>query len=114
MLNTNERHDAEGREFVFPIYDDDGDLVKAIPVLDSERSIDGGTFIDCINEAVETHHSRGIYSLVLMKDEQRGDEIITITKSTMADARVAVNLHYNDIRGIFPDMPSVVMKELGG
>ena len=120
MLGTTKGNDPGGKKFVFPIYDEDGELVVAVPVLDSECSIDGGTFIDCINEAAEIPRMRGIYSLVLTRDEKKkGDRITVITKPTAGDAITAVSVYYKNTRALRreiskPDVQSILMNELGG
>jgi len=83
-----------------PIYDTDGDLVTAAAALDSEVSIDGGTFADCTNEATEIATSSCMYSLVLTAAEMNGDRIATITKTTTSDAKTAVNVLYTSTRQI--------------
>ena len=40
-------------KIVFPLLDADGDLVTGAASLDSEYSLDGGSFSDCTNEATE-------------------------------------------------------------
>jgi hypothetical protein len=82
----------------FPIYDNDGDLVTAAAALDSEVSIDHGTFADCTNEATEIATSSGVYYLTLTLDEMNGDIITTITKTSTAAAKTAVNVMYTATR----------------
>lgn len=94
------KNDAAGATLVFPIYDNDGDLVTAAATLDSERSIDQGTFADCTNEAAEIATSSGMYSLALTQAEINGDEIAVITKTTTTDAKTAVNVVYTSTRNI--------------
>lgn len=94
------KNDSGGATLVFPIYDNDGDLVPGAAALDSERSIDQGTFTDCTNEAVEIATSSGMYSLVLTQAEINGDEIATITKTTTTDAKTAPNVIYTSTRNI--------------
>lgn len=71
---------GESYRIIFPILDADGDLVSGATGLDSERSIDGGLFADCMNEATEIASS-GMYSLDLTADEMNGDVITVIVKS---------------------------------
>jgi hypothetical protein len=78
----------------FPIYDNDGDLVTGAAGLDSEVSIDHGTFTDCTNEATEIATSSGVYYLTLTQAEMNGDIITTITKTSTANAKTAVNVMY--------------------
>lgn len=66
----------------FPIYDSSGDLVTGASGLDSEVSIDGGTFTDCTNEATEIATSSGIYYLDLTSGEMNGDTVALNIKST--------------------------------
>jgi len=68
----------------FPLYDADGDLVTAAGSLDSEVSIDGGTFSDCTNEATEIATSSGVYYLDLTAAEMNGDTVAVIVKSAGA------------------------------
>lgn len=120
MLDAKKGNDPGDKKFVFPIYDEDGELIVEIPVLDSECSVDGGIFIDCINEAAEIPRSRGIYSLVLTKGEKkRGNRIAVITKPTAGDAIAAVSVYYKNALALRrevpkPDMQSILMNELGG
>ena len=67
---------------VFPILDADGDLVTGATGLDSEVSIDGGTFADCTNEAAELATSSGMYALYLTGAEMTGKVISVIVKSS--------------------------------
>lgn len=85
---------------VFPIYDADGDLVSGAADLDSERSIDQGTFTDCTAEAAEIATSSGMYSLAPTQAELNGDEIAFITKTSTAGAKTAVNVVYTSTRNI--------------
>ncbi len=94
------KNDSGGATLVFPIYDNVGDLVTAAAALDSERSIDQGTFTDCTNEASEIATSSAVYSLVLTQAEINGDEIAVITKTTTTDAKTAVNVIYTSTRNI--------------
>jgi hypothetical protein len=66
----------------FPIFDADGDLVTAAGSLDSERSLDGGTFADCTSEATEIATSSGMYYLDLNASEMNADTVAIIVKST--------------------------------
>lgn len=66
----------------FPIYDSSGDLKTGASGLDSEVSIDGGTFADCTNEATEIATSSGIYYLDLTSGEMNGDTVALNVKST--------------------------------
>jgi len=78
---------------IFPIYDNDGDLVTGAADLDSEISKDGGSFIDCINEAIEIGTS-GIYKLTLTAEEMNADVVAIITKTTTEDAKSTATVIY--------------------
>ena len=94
------KNDTAGATLVFPIYDNDGDLVTAAAALDSERSIDQGTFTDVTAEASEIATASGMYSLALSQAEVNGDEIAVITKTSTTDAKTAVNVVYTSTRNI--------------
>lgn len=85
---------------VFPIYDNDGDLVTAAAALDSEISGDGATFADATNEATEIATGSGIYQLVLTLGEMNFDRIAVITKTSTTDAKTAVNALFTSTRQI--------------
>lgn len=73
----------DGRyRIVFPIFAADGSLVTAAAGLDSEVSKDQGTFVDCVNEAVEIASLSGVYRLDLTADEMQADGVTVICKST--------------------------------
>lgn len=78
----------------FPIYDNTGALVPGAGGLDSEVSIDGGTFADCTNEATEIATSSGIYYLDLTSGEMNGDTIAVLVKTTTTDAKTTVLVFY--------------------
>lgn len=78
----------------FGIYDADGDLVTAAAALDSEVSIDGGAFVDCLNEATEIATSSGIYFLDLPAAEMNGDTIGVIVKTTTTGAKTTALILY--------------------
>jgi len=78
---------------IFPIYDNDGDLVTGAADLDSEISKDGGGFIDCTNEAIEIGTS-GIYKLTLTADEMNADVVVIITKTSTEDAKTTPTVIY--------------------
>jgi hypothetical protein len=82
---------------IFPIYDNDGDLVSSAAALDSEVSLDGAGFNDCTNEAAEIGSS-GMYSLVLTAAEMNANIVTVITKTTTTDAKTAVNVMYTATR----------------
>ncbi len=74
----------------FPILDADGDPVTGATGLDSEVSIDLGTFTDCTNEATELATSSGIYYLYLTGAEMTGKIITVRIQTTSAGAKTTV------------------------
>ncbi len=66
----------------FPIFNSSGDLATGASGLDSEVSIDAGTFAECTNEATEIATSSGIYYLDLTAGEMNGDTVALNVKST--------------------------------
>jgi hypothetical protein len=78
----------------FPILDADGDLVTGATGLDSEVSKDGGTFIDCTNEATEIATSSGVYYLDLTATEMNADTVAVIVKTTSIGAKTTVLVMY--------------------
>jgi len=78
---------------IFPLVDNDGDLVSGATGLDSEISKDGNAFIDCTNEATEIGSS-GIYKLTLTATEMNADVVAVITKTTTADAKTTQTVIY--------------------
>jgi hypothetical protein len=78
----------------FPILDADGDLVTAATALDSEVSIDGGTFTDAASEATEIAAGSGIYFLDLTAGEMNGDTVAVIVKTSSAGAKTTVLVFY--------------------
>ena len=83
----------------FPILDADGDLVTGAATLDSEVSIDAGTFADCTNEATEIATSSGIYYLDLTAAEMNGDTIAVIVKTGTAGAKTTTIVMYPEEAG---------------
>lgn len=83
----------------FPILDADGDLVTGAASLDSEVSIDGGTFADCTNEATEIATSSGMYFLDLTSGEMNGDTIAIIVKTGTAGAKTTPIVLYPEEAG---------------
>lgn len=83
----------------FPILDADGDLVTGAAGLDSEVSIDGGTFADVTAEATEIATSSGMYFLDLTAAEMNGDCIAIIVKTTTAGAKTTVLVFYPEETG---------------
>lgn len=85
----------------FPILDADGDLVTGAAALDSERSLDGGTFADCTNEATEVATASGIYFLDLTASEMNTDCTVVIVKTTTVGAKTTVLTFYPNEAGDF-------------
>ena len=71
----------------FAIYDQEGDLVPNATGLDSEVSLDAGTFTDCTNEATEIATNSGIYYLDLTAAEMNADTVAVIVKTTSTGAK---------------------------
>lgn len=84
----------------FPILDADGDLVTGAATLDSEVSIDGGTFADCTNEATEIATSSGMYFLDLTASEMNGDTIAVIVKTSTSGAKTTPIVMYTAARNV--------------
>ncbi len=78
----------------FPIIDNDGDLVVGATGLDSERSIDGGTFADCTNEATQLATSSGMYYLDLTGAELTSKCTAVIVKTTSTDGKTTALVLY--------------------
>lgn len=83
----------------FPILDADGDLVTGAAGLDSEVSIDAGTFADCTNEATEIATSSGVYYLDLTAAEMNGDTIAVIVKTSTSGAKTTTIVMYPEESG---------------
>lgn len=83
----------------FPILNNTGALVTGAAGLDSERSIDGGTFADCTNEATEVATSSGIYYLDLTSGEMNGDCVVVIVKTSTTDAKTTTLVFYPQENG---------------
>lgn len=83
----------------FPIFDADGDLVTGASGLDSEVSIDGGTFADCTNEATEIATSSGMYYLDLTSGELNGDTVAVIVKTSTSGAKTTPIVLYPEEAG---------------
>lgn len=84
----------------FPIYDNTGALVSGAAGLDSEVSIDGGTFTDCTNEATEIAVASGIYTLELTSGEMNGDTIAVLVKTSTTDAKTTVLIFYPTVLSV--------------
>jgi|SRR5215831_6330764 len=63
-----------------------GALNSGAAGLDSEVSLDGGTFTDCTNEATEIATSSGIYYLDLTSGEMNADTVAVVVKSSTPNA----------------------------
>lgn len=74
---------------VFPILDNDGDLVTGASGLDSEVSKDLAGFADCTNEATEIGSS-GVYYLDLTSTEMNADIVTIVVKTSTTDAKSTV------------------------
>lgn len=83
----------------FPLLDADGDLVSAAAGLDSEVSIDGGTFADATNEATEIATGSGVYFLDLTAAEMNGDTVAVIVKTSTAGAKTTTIVMYPEESG---------------
>jgi hypothetical protein len=83
----------------FPILDADGDLVTGAASLDSEVSIDGGTFADVTAEATEIATASGVYFLDLTAAEMNGDTIAVIVKTATAGAKTTTIVMYPEEAG---------------
>ena len=83
----------------FPLIDADGDLVTGATGLDSEVSIDGGTFTDCTSEATEIATASGIYYLDLTSAEMNGDTIAIIVKTSSSGAKTTPIVLYPEESG---------------
>lgn len=84
----------------FPILDADGDLVTGATGLDSEVSIDAGTFADATAEATEIATGSGVYYLDLTAAEMNGDTIAVIVKTTSTGAKTTPLVLYTAARSI--------------
>jgi hypothetical protein len=83
----------------FPILDADGDLVTGATGLDSEISKDGGTFVDCTNEATEIATASGMYSLDITATEMNADTVAIIVKTTSSGAKTTPMILYPNKSG---------------
>jgi hypothetical protein len=78
----------------FPILDADGDLVTGATGLDSEVSLDGGTFADATSEATEIATTSGMYYLDLTAGEMNADTVAVIVKTSSSGAKTTVLVLY--------------------
>jgi hypothetical protein len=90
---------GEAYRLTFPILDADGDLVTAAAGLDSEISQDGGTFVDCTNEATELATSSGMYYLDLTATEMNADTVAIIVKTSTSGAKTTPIVLYPEEAG---------------
>jgi len=93
MAQTNPMKKNAACKIVFPIFDADGDLVSGATGLDSEYSLDGGSFSDCTNEATEIG-STGMYYLNLAAGETNGDVVVIQVKTTTSGAKTTALVFY--------------------
>lgn len=75
---------------IFPIYDNDGDLVVGASGLDTELSQDQGTFADATNEATQIATNSGTYYLDLIATELDTKCTAGIVKTTTTDAKTTM------------------------
>ena len=78
---------------VFPILDNTGALVSGADGLDSERSLNGDTPVDCTNEATEIGSS-GMYYLVLTNVETATNILTVYTKTSTTNAKTTPMVFY--------------------
>lgn len=71
----------------FSIIDADGDPVTGAADLDSEISLNGDTFADCVNEAVEIAAGSGMYYLPLIAAEMTADVVCVQVKTSTVGAK---------------------------
>lgn len=83
----------------FPIFDNDGDLVTGAAALDSEVSLDGGTFADVTAEAIEIATASGLYFLDLTAAEMNADTVAITVKTTTTDAKTTPIVLYPEEAG---------------
>lgn len=75
----------------FPIFDASGNLVSGATGLDSERSLNQGTFTDCTNEAIEIATGSGLYYLDLTAAEMFSSSTTVIVKSSGKTTVLTIN-----------------------
>ena len=81
----------------FPIVDATGEPVPGATGLDSEVSLDGAAFVDCVNEAVEIAPASGVYFLDLISPEFTADTVVARIRSTEGKTVVRVMHPSGDI-----------------
>lgn len=99
---------GEAYTVVFPILDNDGDLVSGAAGLDSEISKDLGAFQNCVNEAVEIASSSGMYYLALTAAEMTADIIAIIVKTSTTDAKTTPIVLYPGLKNINDDVAATL------
>ena len=90
---------AQAWAVVFPMLDADGDLVTGATTPDAERSLNGDTFADCTNEAVEIATSSGSCYLILTGAEMT--DVLTVWQQRLTDLQNDVRLKYGLIFHMF-------------
>lgn len=85
---------------VFPLLDADGDLVSAAAGLDSEGSLDGGSFTNLTDEAHEIATSSGVYYLDLTVAETSGDVVAIKVTSTTSGCKPTLLVFYTAARTV--------------
>ncbi len=95
----------------FPIFDSSGDLDTGATSPDSERSIDGGTFADCSNEATEIATNSGMYFLDLNASEMNGDTVALIIKSGGKTTPIVLYPTVGDYEEILSDITALSTKQ---
>ena len=94
------------REY-FAIFDTSGKFVPSAAGLDSEVSLDGGTFTDCTNEATQIGTS-GIYYLDLTAGETAADCVLINVKTTSLDTQdTLIRLYPQESGDIHVDLQTV-------
>jgi hypothetical protein len=94
MAQTNPMKKNTACRIEFPLYDGDGDLIVSAAGLDSEFSVDAGTFADCTNEATQIATNSGMYYLDLVAAETNGDVVAIIVKTTTTGAKTTAMVFY--------------------
>lgn len=91
-------HKATAYRLTFAILDANGQPVSGASGLDSEVSLDGGAFADCIDEATEIGSS-GFYTLDLDATEMDADTVALIVKTSTSGARPHIAVLYPEEAG---------------
>ena len=88
---------------VFPVFDNDGDLVVGATGVDAEISKDGGVFNNCGGSVVELTSGgtgTGIYRLTLSGVEMTADVVAVQIKTTSTDAKTTPIVIYTSVSSI--------------